>query len=88
MTTITRDDWLKALADCIVREDDTTALSYQELGELFGLHHTATHSKVRRLLEAGQYLYSAQREGQWKSCNLLICLWCVPRPRQADAGHL
>ena len=51
---ITRDDWLKALADCIVREDDATALSYRELGELFGLCPTATHSKVQRLLKAGR----------------------------------
>lgn len=54
-TTITRDDWLKALDDAgITGENDESALTVNEYAEMMGVSRCTAFSQLQRLVRLGK----------------------------------
>jgi len=62
--TITRDDWLKALAEAGVDDstDDQEAVTAQELGDLLGVPRLTAERRLKLLAAAGKATRTRKRK--------------------------
>lgn len=62
-TTITRDDWLKALAEVSGHDgtDDQDAVTHDEFADMLGVPVSTAHSQLQRLVASGRAVRTSKR---------------------------
>lgn len=66
--TINRDEWLAALKDAGVPadiEDDQSAVTSSEFGQMLGISHATAHRRLKALVEAGKAVRTTKRVGMY-----------------------
>jgi hypothetical protein len=74
MTSISRDEWLKALSDAGAGiQDDPSAITIAEFAQMFGLNWQAASRRLRLLVSKGQAIETRKvgtgRDG--RRCDLI-----------------
>lgn len=74
MTTISRDEWIKALEDAnLTITDDPDAITVAEFAAMFGLPHATAARKLKALEAAGKAQRTTKRapasDGRMMTCN-------------------